>query len=166
MINQERLKELLHYDPDSGVFTRAKDLPNGKKAGQIAGHVNQKGYIDIRLDGKNYRAARLAFLYMTGEWPSEEVDHDNRVKTDNRWINLRGANRYQNAYNKFSARKAKSGYAGVVKVKRKKTADRYRATIWANGVSSYLGTYATPEEAHNVYLSAVKDLHGEFGRFG
>jgi len=83
MLTQERLKELMSYCPDSGLFTRLIGRSGGGKAGDVTGSVNSHGYIVIYIDGRSYKAHRLAFLYMTGGIPSSDTDHTNGVKSDN-----------------------------------------------------------------------------------
>ena len=98
-MNQDDLKDLLHYDKDTGVFTWL--VSRGHAAvGKIAGCINAKGYLQIRIYGKTYRAHRLVFLYMEGKLPPDQVDHINRDKTDNRWSNLRHATHLINQNNK------------------------------------------------------------------
>ncbi len=81
-VTQAELKALLHYDPASGVFTWVA----GQRSGCVAGAM-WKGYISVRIAGRNYQVHRLAWLYMTGEWPADEIDHKNTVRDDNRWTN-------------------------------------------------------------------------------
>ena len=102
MITQERLRRLLHYEPETGVFTwLERSSPHSKgHVGRVAGAFDVRGYWRIKIDYKSYRAARLAWFYMTGEWPTQEIDHINRNPADNRWINLRSVDGSQNTYNR------------------------------------------------------------------
>ncbi|QIO01832.1 homing endonuclease [Salmonella phage falkor] len=109
MLTQERLKEVLTYDPATGIFINLQSRGN-KKAGSIAGTKDKDGYVVIRIDKLPYRAHRLAFLYMEGYMPVE-VDHDNRIREDNRWDNLLDASRQENMRNRSSW--SKSGYSGI-----------------------------------------------------
>ena len=86
-----RLRELLQYDPETGVFTRLVKTSNGIKVGDVAGTADARGYILIRVDGWLHLAHRLAWLHMTCEWPKGMIDHINGVRDDNRWSNLRRA---------------------------------------------------------------------------
>lgn len=157
MLTQERLKELLHYDPETGVFTRL--YGNECWKGKAAGGKDEKGYVRVRLYGAKYRAHRLAWLYMTGSWPKNQIDHINRIKHDNRIDNLRDVNNSQNKQNNFKARSDnKSGFLGVCS-HQKKMGMRYNAVITSNGVSTNLGWYGTPEEAHQAYLEAKIKHH-------
>ncbi len=85
MIDQAMVRSLLNYDPETGLFVWL----SGHRANKPAGCKQGKGYVHICIDQKLYKAHRLAFLYMTGNWPTHHVDHINRIKDDNRWENLR-----------------------------------------------------------------------------
>ena len=101
-ITQAELKEMLHYNPDSGVFTWIKPSKFNRrvKVGDVAGCPNNKGYLLLQLNGKKYSLHRLAHLYMTGKFPEKSIDHINQRRNDNRWCNLRAATTRQNATNK------------------------------------------------------------------
>jgi len=161
-MDQATLKELLHYDPETGVFTWNVDRQR-VKAGSEAGQVKVDGYRHIKISGKVFRAHRLAFLYITGAWPDQEVDHINGEKLDNRWCNLRDVSRKTNEQN---ARKPmhhnKSGFLGVSPYKHKHRPNRkpkWKAQIRFNGKKKHIGYYDTPEEAHDAYLKAKRELH-------
>ena len=153
-ITQERLKELLHYDPKTGVFTCLVSRRGRVKVGNKAGYTNH-GYVRIRVDTRRYFAHRLAWLYVYGESPPDDIDHINGVRSDNRIANLRLATKAQNCQNR---REAHSGSAinllGVSPWKGK-----YKAQIMMGGVTHYLGLYPTIEDAHNVYLAFKRLMH-------
>lgn len=111
-LTQARLKELLHYDPETGHFTWLANQGRAR-AGQTAGTTDKVGYVVVRVAGRFYKAHRLAFLYMRGEIPPDDVDHINRVKGDNCWRNLRLATRPENLANIGLLRSNTSGYRGV-----------------------------------------------------
>lgn len=157
MLTADRLREVLDYDPDTGFFTWR--VSNGRRAikGHEAGFIHAKGYRRIKIDGRLYEAHRLAFLYVTGEWPEHGVDHRDMDPSNNAWGNLRPATPSQNAAN--SIRAGRDLPKGVTHVR-----GGYQAKISARGEAIYLGTYATPSAAHGVYAAAARDLHGEFAR--
>ena len=159
MLTQSRLKELLHYDPETGVFTRATKR-FGIRVGDIAGNI-YKGYVRIKVDNKLYRAHRLAFLYMLGTWPEDQVDHIDLCRANNIWANLREATHAQNQHNTQKPKRNKSGYKGVYFAKDRA---KYRAEIRINKKSTRLGQFNTPEEAYEAYCAAAKIYHKEFAR--
>lgn len=164
-LTQARLKELLHYDPAAGVFTWRVTRCHKAKTGQRAGNTTYNGrsrrYRQIGICNRNYHAGRLAWLYVTGEWPSRCVDHANCDSLDDRWTNLRLATSSQNNANRRVCKNNTTGFKGVSYHKGKK---RYRAAIGLGRKSVHLGHYDTPEEAHAAYLAAAKRLFGEFAR--
>jgi len=112
-LTQKRLKELLYYDLDTGTFTWRMSRGNNTKSGATAGCLNNEGYIQIRVDDKSYRAARLAWLYMEGYFPENQIDHINRIRHDDRWINLRHVSHLCNMRNCNIAKNNTSGITGV-----------------------------------------------------
>lgn len=154
-LSQEQLQAVLAYDPETGVFTR-----NGKTAGGIHRPRNVT-YRKISVHGHQYLAHRLAWLYVYGVWPSGEVDHINGDGTDNRISNLRDATRAQNATNAPAQKSNKLGLRGV---HFHPGAGRYRAQICKNLKIRHLGYFDSPEEAHEAYLAAAREVHGEFVR--
>ncbi len=166
-LTAERLKELLHYDPTTGVFTwrmrRGRSALEGQQAGsiRIARYDSGGGYRDIGIDGQLYLAHRLAWLYMTGQWPPAHIDHDNSVRDDNRWDNIRPATVSQNGMNRPAQANNTSGFKGVTHHKR---ARKWMAQITKDGRHYYLGLYETSEAAHEAYRKAATLLHQEFAR--
>lgn len=160
MIEVARIKELLHYDAATGVFTWRVSRGTAK-AGQAAGAKRKDGYIVIRLFGTLYYAHRLAWAYMTGEWPSDLLDHKSVDPSDNRWATLRAANKAQNSMNVGLRADNTTGFKGVSKAKGR---SRYLAQIHVNGCTKYLGTFETKEEAHAAYVAAAEKYFGEFAR--
>jgi hypothetical protein len=110
-LTAERLRELLHYDPLTGLFRRLKQCGSSWK-GDIAGTVH-RGYIVISIDGRNHKAHRLAWLYVHGKWPDDQIDHRDRDKANNRFANLRAATNKQNHENLNMPRNNTSGHRGV-----------------------------------------------------
>lgn len=150
----DRLKELLHYCPDTGSITWAKRR-FGVKVGSEAG-TEHKGYRRIKIDGKLLLAHRVAFAIFTGEWPEEEIDHINRVRSDNRISNLRPASRSNNMVNRAYP-VGESGITGVTKHK-----NGWQANISIKGRCVYLGLFKTIEEAAIARSSAELIAYGEF----
>lgn len=99
-LTQARLKEILHYDPDTGIFTRRLDRgPNAPKD-SVAGTPDKNGYIVIKVDFTQYKAHRLAWLYIYGVWPNNQIDHINHIVDDNRIVNLRDVTNSENQANR------------------------------------------------------------------
>lgn len=161
MISREELRELLNYDPETGIFRWRKSINNRVKVGDIPHATAGKGYYTVQIYGQRYYLHRLAFFYMTGEWPKQCVDHKNGVVTDNRWSNLRHASVSQNAWNMRCQTRAASPYKGVWLNKR---INRWTAEITVNKKKRYLGSFLTQEEAAFAYQEAAKKLQGEFFR--
>lgn len=161
MITQERLKELLHYDPETGVFTRKVRTSNDVKVGDIAGSMTADGYIRIRVDGRRYLAHRLAWFHVYGTWPEDQLDHISGVRDDNRISNLREATNTQNCQNHKSPRcNSTSGYLGV---SFRKEIGRWHAHITVSGKKIHLGFFNCSTAAYLLgYLPAKRKLH-EFG---
>lgn len=157
MITQAELKAVLRYDPDTGIFTwigRPRVM-----AGKVAGNVSvQTGYLRIGLGGrpnKIYQAHRLAWLYMTGAWPIDDIDHKNGKRADNRFCNLREVTRSTNLENlRFAKCTSTTGLLGVSTCR-----DKFQARIKVKGEVHYLGSFSTPQEAHEVYVEAKRRLH-------
>jgi hypothetical protein len=161
MLTAERLRELLHYDPSTGIFTWRVRRCGRALVGATAGSLNADGYVHIRVDGGRYKAHRLAVLYMTGEWPVRDVDHENLCRSDNRWNNLRRATRSQNCANSRRPRNNTSGFKGVSWHGAGKA---WVARVMVKGESRYLGLFDTPEAAHAAYSAAAMEAHGSFSR--
>lgn len=148
-----RLKCLLHYNPYTGIFKWVSKPNRRIPIGSVAG-VESKKRIQIRIDGKVYRAHRLAWLYMYGSWPSYEIDHKNGDSTDNRIDNLRDVPHQLNLQNKKRANKSSStGIPGVTKATNQNRG--YRARI----NKFHLGTFETISEARSAYLDAKRKTH-------
>ena len=162
-ITAERLREVLHYDPDTGIFTWIKNTGYKRMAGKVAGKVSSHGYISIGIDRLNLYAHRLAFLYMTGKIP-KEIDHIDTIRHNNKWANLREATRTFNNANR-TASKIRKLPKGVTQVQSKgKKLNRYFARIHLNDKCYYLGCFSSPEEAAMMYQSAASGFFGPFMR--
>lgn len=152
MITVERLRQKLAYNPVSGIF---RFYRGWRKAGTI----RQDGYGAIRLDGIAYYAHRLAWLYMTGRWPDDQLDHKDGNRSNNKWANLREAKQTHNSRNSKPWRKVNTLPKGVHRSKR-----RFSASITVDKRKVYLGNFKTPEEAHAAYCVASELFHKEFAR--
>ena len=148
ILTQARLRELLHYDPETGKF-----LKNG-----VEPNAHSCDYLVISLMGKSHKAHRLAWFYVHGEGPAKGfiVDHVNRDRKDNRIANLRLASHRENMQNK-SKPQGENSYLGVTK---DRFSNKWRASIYSEGKRVGLGSaFATPEEASEAYLAAKRKLH-------
>lgn len=159
----ERLKELLDYDAESGVFIWRIDRPRAK-AGSVAGCVatrerGAKQYLIIRISQRNYYAHRLAFLWMEGHWPSRLIDHRNGNGLDNRWENLRVASEMQNAWH---TRKRKDNRTGFIGVHRCSKTSMFVAQIRTNHRVVTVGRFLTAEAAAEARDKVAREQRGEF----
>lgn len=140
----------------TGIFTRNVNGRKYKK-GTISGNRSPDGYINIKLNGKHYPAHRLAWLYMTGNFPKERIDHINMAPDDNRFINLREATCSENMFNAGRWKNNTVGIKGVCKRKNK-----FRAQAKYQGKYYFLGDFVTPQEAGKAYQKFAREHHGEF----
>lgn len=156
LLTAERLRELLHYNPDTGEFTWLKGN-QGAKLGAVAGtSFGKERRRRICIDYIQYSSHRLAWLYVHGKWPDNVIDHINGIPYDNRIANLRDVDMSANICNQ---RRARSDNAtGVLGVKRVK--NRYTASIGIRGKNNFLGSFNTAEDAHAAYLFAKNRIHG------
>lgn len=158
MITQERLKELLSYDPQTGLFTWLMDKGSARK-GALAGKLNTASYVQIQLDKRMYLAHRLVWLYIYGAFPACVIDHIDGDKNNNAFSNLREATATENQRNK---RKFRGKYLkGVTKVR-----NSYNAFIRYDKKKQYLGCFKTEQEAYQAYCLAAQKHFGEFANFG
>jgi hypothetical protein len=166
LLTQETLKEILHYDTVTGIFTwlERKDACqwNSRYAGKTAGSPNDR-YVRMNIRGRIYYGHQLAWLYMTGEFAIPGVDHEDTDTLNNRWSNLRLATKSQNGANRGMAASNKSGFKGVIWDKAR---GKWKAQIGSKGKrrSAHIGRFDTPEEAHAAYCEVARELHGEFVR--
>lgn len=158
-LTQEELKSLLKYDPLTGDFTRLVSK-GGVTVGDVAGcSCKRLGYVRINVNLKSYQSHRLAFLYMTGKFPVNHVDHINRIPSDNRWSNLRECTLSQNQANSSTQLKSFSGFKGVTW---DKAAQCYRARISHNKKAYHIGHFDCKQSAALAYNKKAKELFGEF----
>ena len=156
-----RIREVLSYEPETGHLRWIKKHCYKTVVGQIAGSVKKHGYISVQIDGMRPYAHHIAWALMTGEWP-KEVDHKDCSGTNNKWDNLRSTTR---KFNNGNRRKSKGMLPkGVIRVKNRGGSISYRGKIQIDGKQIHLGSYATPELAHQAYLDGAKKYFGEFAR--
>lgn len=163
-INQDYLKDRILYLPDTGDFFfrerpdfhfkshRAYKAWNARFAGVKTGSMDGRGYLQVKIDGVRHLAHRLAFIYQTGSCP-DLIDHIDRVKTNNSWINLRPATRSENAAN------SKPGDSKGVFLR---SSGKYSAQICVNYKIKHLGTFDKKSEAKAAYQKAAELSFGDF----
>ena len=161
ILTAERLREVIHYDPETGIFTRKVRLAQRHQVGDRADMVvtggGLKGYYRVGLFSKRYLAHRLAWLYVYGEWPEHEIDHINGNPGDNRIANLRDVEGAVNLQNMRKPRKTNvSGYLGVYKHAQNNT---WVARIQKDKRTIHIGCFTDPAEAHQAYLKAKREIH-------
>ena len=162
-IDHARLKELLDYNPQTGSFTW-KVHRHRTQPGDVAGSTSKiTGYVTIRVCGYLYQAHRLAWFYVHGKWPDAEVDHVNRIRTDNRIGNLRDASSTQNSCNSSMRSDNTSGAKGVFWSKKSK---KWHARVGFKSRHYNLGFYKSLDEAKAVVAEARKRIHREFANQG
>lgn len=152
MITAVELRERLQYDPNTGYWVWLK-TPRAGFVGKPAGSLDAKGYWIIKIDGQSYKASRLAYLYMTGEWPVDEMDHIDTKPWNDVWTNLRPATRAENNANRQMRSDNPSGAIGV-----KQYFNKWQVRV--NNV--YYGLFSTFEEAVAARDAAAKQSHGDF----
>jgi hypothetical protein len=154
----ERLRQLFQYDPDSGhIHWIAPGKGRIKK--KPAGTTVRAGYIGILVDGKRYYAHRIAWALHHGAHPTDQLDHINGIKTDNRIVNLREATNAQNGKNIGVKKNNKSGYPGV-----HFKANGWTACIKVNRKNIYLGRFKCKEDAVIARQKAEQTFYGEWTR--
>jgi hypothetical protein len=159
MLTAERLYEVLRYDTRTGKFFWRITRGSRATAGKEAGTINTPGYLVIRIDGKLYAAHRLAWLYVTGQWPKHSIDHINGSKDDNRFANLRAATHAQNMKNVRMHVDNSSGFKGVFL-----SGKKWEARIMRDGQRIKIGIFDTIESAAFAYDQAALAVHKDFAR--
>lgn len=163
MISIDRLRQTLHYDKDTGVFKWIRFAGPNAVAGRSAGNVGLNGYVRITVDRKSYLAHRLAWFYVTGSWPKNQVDHIDGTRSNNAFANLREATVSQNSCNSKAPRTNTSGFKGV---SWSKISGKWHAYIKTGGKRMNLGLYEDIFEAARVVAEARTAVHGEYANHG
>lgn len=160
-VSHGRLRHVLDYNPDTGIFRWKHPTSKKFKAGDVAGTAHTKGYVSIVVDRKAYLAHRLAWLWMTGGWPEDQLDHRDLDRSNNAFANLRVAGACGNQANTGLSRNNTSGFKGVHWNKRKQ---RWAVEIDCQRERHFLGYFTNKEAAAAAYAEAAQRLHGEFAR--
>lgn len=141
-LTQARVRELFGYNSDTGEFVRLNSIQGGK-SGLI--RTKRRGYLSVKIDYVMYSVHRVIWLWMTGAFPKDQIDHINHIRDDNRWVNLREATQRENASNVSKSKRNRSGVVGVAW-----HVGKWRVKIHFNGKDIYLGRYSSLSEAAKV----------------
>lgn len=152
-LTQQRLIELFNYDSETGALTRRVRTSQRTYVGQTAGSPDERGCCRLMVDGRLYLLHRLAWLYVTGQWPQHEIDHVDGNPSNNAFSNLRDVPHLWNVQNVRRAR-GRTMLIGV-----QPSGAKFRADICVDRKNRYLGTFDTKEEARAAYVSAKRVLH-------
>lgn len=152
------LRSLFAYDPETGILTR-KIAKQGTRVGDIVGSRDPNRYIRVGIDFESYLAHLIIWKMVTGEDPINFIDHENTLKIDNRWVNLRPATMSQNQANRGRTRSNTSGHKGVYRFR-----NGWVAQITKDGKPYNLGVFPTKELAHAAYAAKALELFGEYAR--
>jgi hypothetical protein len=155
-ISAQEVRELLDYDPATGVFTWRKDRRGKAKVGDRAGSVVDGGYTLISINDRLYKAHRLAWLLVHGEWPAVHIDHINRDGSDNRISNLRLVSDAENAQNVVAQKNSKTGIRGV---SWKKSSGKWCAQVSKNRKIAYIAYFDNIADAERAVIEARRKIH-------
>ena len=155
-LTQERLREVISYDPETGEMYRKKCFFK-KMANKPAGNVGSRGYLQLSVEGNTYPLHRIAWMYMYGKLPDGQIDHIDGNRQNNKISNLRDITQSENLQNLRSAKR--SNKVGMLGVSFHAPMGKWKARIKTNGVQTHLGYFNSPEEAHKAYLAAKRDVH-------
>lgn len=160
VISHAELRARVHYEPETGKFTWLINHSSKAKTGQELGSWDLYGYKTVRIYKRSYKLHRLAWFYMTGEWPKGDIDHINGVRSDNRWTNLRDVSRKSNLEN--TLRNGSHKVHDLPRGVSHSNGGKFSAKISHNNKPIHLGTYWTPEEAGAAYMAAKRLLHAGY----
>ena len=154
-------KQLFDYDPATGILRWRIDRNKVTASrGSVAGGPDKDGYWRVRVLKREYRAHRVAWLLVYGEWPSKNLDHINGEKMDNRIENLRLATASENMANTGPTKRNTSGYRGVCETR----FGTFQASICCNRRHHHIGTFRTAEEAARAYDVKARELFGPYAK--
>lgn len=160
----DQLRSILDYDPLTGLFrwrwdSAKKPNVNSRDTKRIAGTINAYGRRVIKIKGRLYYCSRLAWLYIHGRWPDQEIDHINGNRSDDRIANLRDCSREENQHNTGLCSRNTSGYKGIYWSKQQSA---WIATITRRGTKQHLGSFDNADDAASAYAAAIHAVDGEF----
>ena len=155
MLTQQRVRELLDFSPETGIFRWKIKAASNTVIGSIAGRTNITGYREIGIDKRLYGAHRIAWLYIHGSFPIGVIDHFNGKVDDNRISNLRDVSYGENLHNQSRAH-GKNNFLGV---SWQKSRNKWRADICLNGKQKLIGRFDSENDARLAYISAKKQMH-------
>lgn len=156
-LNARHVRERFHYDPATGIFTRAVTARRWRAGSVVTGTVSH-GYVRIWVDGKQISAHRLAWAWMNGEWPRSDIDHIDGNRANNAWANLREVDRSTNLENIHRA-KSHNRSTGLLGAYHSPSPGRFVSRIQVKGKTKTLGSFGSAEEANAAYLAAKRELH-------
>ena len=160
-LDHETLTRILDYDPETGVFVWKEKIAAKVVVGRVAGFPDN-GYVRISMYGNQHMAHRLAWFYVYGKWPDEEIDHIDMDRSNNRIANLRAATKAENMRNRGAQSNNKIGLKGVCE--HTQQPGKYTSQITKDRKKIHLGIFDTPEAAHQAYIKALSQHHKEYGR--
>lgn len=153
MITQAQLLKSHYYNPETGLFYKRMKAGQLKEVGCDNGH----GYLRTTIAYRQTLIHQLIWLYMTGTWPNGYIDHIDNVRKNNAWSNLRLGSQGENLQNRKVAMpyNKSTGLLGTAQVR----SGKFTASICLDYKVKHLGTFDTPEEAHQAYIKAKRELH-------
>jgi hypothetical protein len=158
-MSAELARELFIYEPDTGLLRWRVRVHQRGPVGSVAGTLTKNGYTRLMYKQSSYLAHCVIWAIQTGSWPEQQIDHRNRVRTDNRWDNLRAATRSQNARNCRISGHNTSGVKGVHFVR---SEGKWQASARIGGKVHYFGQHKTLEEAATARRNGVQGIYGDF----
>ena len=159
MLTQSKLKEIIEYDPLTGIIIYKKTLSNRIKVGEEVNGISDRGYKRCQIEGKRYQCHDLAWLYMTGEFPKNQIDHIDCNPENLKFINLRESTQMQNCCNRSIGKNNSSGIKGV---KWHKSSGKWYVSIDSNYKRIYIGSYDYIKDAEIAVKKARLEIHKEF----
>jgi len=160
-LSYDLVRELFNYCPETGILTWAVRPARRVHVGDIAGTLTVPGYWEVRIKNIPYRVHSVIWLWMTGTWPDDVIDHIDTDGANNRWLNLRPATHAENTANRRRNVNNSSGFKGV---SWHAATGKWQAYIRVNYKRIHLGIFDTPETAHDAYRAAATKYFGAYAR--